>query len=261
MTIRRTALAVVTAGALALTACSGDDGQDADSTTPTPTEDNADGAGFTEMQLGETFTYTGDDEHPADVDITVEDISVSNSCHNGIASYMEGEQEDPESTFVQVSGEMYVKEDTWSDSFLLSVTDWVAVDADGYTLEVAPPHLCETDQINTWSNPLGVGQKRRIVEEFEVKGTPVEWGVKPVRSSEGWGWTLNAPTDSEGQPDGPAPTPAGQVPAPAAPTPDAPAAPAPQPGPDTSGDSPLVEDLDDIAPDRHNGPGPFEPAR
>lgn len=312
MTIRRTAFAVVAAGALTLTACSSDDDADAQD-TPTATADQdagdgAEGAGFTELQLGDTFTYAGDDEHPAEVDITVDDISVSNSCHNGIASYMEDYQEDPESTFVQVSGEMDVKANTWSDSFLLSVTDWVAVDADGYTLEIAPPHGCDTDQINTWSNPLGVGQKRRIVEEFEVKGTPVEWGVKPVRSAEGWGWSLDAPTEGKDKGDGPAPTPAADTPEPAAApeneiTATCATDPAYQPGTtfysngtsgytaacqqqmedamEASGNYPdypfgnvdpnwteqdamrgqsLVEDLDDIAPDRHNGPGAFEPA-
>lgn len=219
MTIRRTAFAIAAAGALVLTACSNDDDQDSDATTATTSETASEGAssgaGFTKLQLGDTFTYTGDDENPAEVDITVDDINVSNSCHNGIASYMEGHQEDPESTFVQVSGEMDVKANTWSDSFLLNVNEWVAVDAEGYTIEVAPASICETDQINTWSNPLGVGQKRRIVEEFEVKGTPVEWGVKPVRSAEGWGWSLDAPTEGK-DPDGPAPTPAADpAPAPA----------------------------------------------
>lgn len=77
MTTHTGLLAVLTLG---LTACGGDD----EPARPTTTE-AAENRGFTELQLGDTFTFTGDDEYPADVELRVDEISASKTCHNGIA--------------------------------------------------------------------------------------------------------------------------------------------------------------------------------
>lgn len=213
MTTHNRLLAVLTAGVLTLglTACGGDD----EPARPTTTE-AAENRGFTELQLGDTFTFTGDDEYPADVELRVDEISASKTCHNGIASYMDG-TESPDSTYIQITGDMDVKSNAWNDSFYITDSEWVAVDADGYNLEIAPALLCNRDQTNTWSNPLDAGQKRHAVEEFEVKGTPVQMGVKPIRSDEGWGWTVPTATESTEPASGaPQPTAAGETPAVAA---------------------------------------------
>lgn len=212
MTTHTRTLAALTAGVLALglTACTDDDGT---SETATSTTEESENRGFTELQLGDTFTFTGDDEYPADVDLRVDDISTSKTCHEGIASYMDG-TENPDSTYIQITGDMVVKSNAWNDSFYINDNEWVAVDADGYNLEIAPALLCNRDQTNTWSNPLNAGQKRHAVEEFEVKGTPVQLGVKPIRSDEGWGWTVPEPTEStDSASDGPQPTDAAESPA------------------------------------------------
>lgn len=213
MTTRTRTLAVLTAGVLTLglAACGGDDDTANSATSTTETSENR---GFTELQLGDTFTFTGDDEYPADVNLRVDDISASKTCHNGIASYMDG-TENPDSTYIQITGDMDVKSNAWNDSFYITDSEWVAVDADGYNLEIVPALLCNTDQTNTWSNPLDAGQKRHAVEEFEVKGTPAQLGVKPVRSAEGWGWTVPAATDAK-EPASDAPQPTGAVESPAA---------------------------------------------
>lgn len=221
MNIRHLALTIPLAAGLALAACGGSDDDTQVVQTSAATTGASNNRGFTELQPGDTFTFTGDKEYPAEVNLRVDDINASKTCHNGVASYMDG-TENPDSTFVQVSGDMDVKSNKWNDSFYITDGEWVAVDADGFTLEVTPASLCNTDQINTWSNPLDAGQKRHAVEEFEVKGTPVQWGVKPIRSDEGWGWKVGAPTTADskaphpttgGAPEEAQPAPAADAPA------------------------------------------------
>lgn len=217
MTIRKTLTAgAAVALALSLAACGGDDddsgsennGFESATGSNAATEETAadDGnLGYTELQFGDTATYKGSSDYPADVDIRVDDISVSNTCHDGVASYSDA-GETPGSTYVKITGDLDVKSDAWGDSFYINVTDWVAVDAAGYSLEITPAYPCNGTGTDTWSNPLDAGQKRHAAEEFEVKGVPVQWGVKPTRSEEGWGWAVSAPVDaSVGTPD---PTPA-----------------------------------------------------
>jgi hypothetical protein len=244
MTAHKTlAAGAVAALALSLAACGGDDDADNSPDNETSSATESAGAddgnlGFTELQFGDTFTFKGDDDNPADVDLRVDDISVSSGCHDGHASYSDT-PEDPGSTFVKITGDMDVKSNSWNDSFYITVGEWVAVDADGYSLEIAPALTCNTEQINTWSNPLDAGQKRHAVEEFEVKGVPVQWGVKPIRSEEGWGWGLPEAADAPAASGAPDPTSAApeapaNAPAPVAgvpvPDPDVPGANQPQPG-------------------------------
>ncbi|MGP9619880.1 hypothetical protein [Corynebacterium sp. AOP34-BR1-29] len=215
MTIRRTALATVAAGVLTLTACSNDD-QDRLAPTETPaTTDPSTEPKVHEQVPGDTITYTGTDEYPADVDITIDDISASDTCHHGENGHTEAPA-DEDITYIQVSGEVDVRKVSWSDSFSILDQEWIALDPDGYQLQIAPPFSCESSSEQNWDESTQVGNKARLSQEYAVKGAPDRWVLNPSRSDEVWGWEIPEADTQEESADGPAPTPAADVPEPAA---------------------------------------------
>lgn len=206
MTIRRTALAVVAAGALALTACSNDDQDNGTTETPATTDASAEPQAH-EQVLGDTITYTGTDEYPADVDITIDDISASTSCHEGQNDYVDTPE--PEgTTYIKVAGEMDVRNTTWHDSYSVLDHEWIALDPDGYQLQIGPAFSCEPTEGQQWDEATQIGNKSRLVQEYAVQGAPDRWVLNPTRSDEVWGWEIPETDTQEEGSDGPAPTPA-----------------------------------------------------
>lgn len=311
MTIRRTALAAIAAGALVLTACSNDD------------QDN----GFESADPADASQEATDAENDSKAHALSDTVTVGNTL---TISDMEVDTTGCEFTFPEDIKRDAVKFDvlatvdnqTGEDiSEALWGSDFTFLDADGLTVKTtdiaSAEGPCSNDNAHQFVD-MKSGEKRRaaVTMEAPAGATTMTYSASTIAGAEPVTWAIAdaiagmTVTSSAGEDrgDGPAPTPAADAPELAA----APAegvtatcamGPVYQPGTtfysdgtsgytaacqqqmedamEASGDypaypvgnvapnwteqdamrgQPLVEDLDDIAPDRHNGPGAFEPA-
>lgn len=256
MTIRRTALAAVAAGALALTACGNDDQDNgfepADPANASQAAADAENASI--GKIGETITDDCSGYMDCQVEVTVTEITVGEQCRYGTNDYGgEGEEDfgklEDGDQYLQVWADFAVTSDTPDDWSMMH--DPQIIDADGYTQSTGMSVDCRNsdDGHEIWSTTVDAGSKSKIYGSFVIP----EGSDKMVLQDKVF--DLPEPSETALQDDGtggPAPTPAAQT---AEPT-SAPDVEVPAQG--TNGDSPLVEDLDDIAPDRHGVPGEFE---
>ena len=166
---------LVLAVPLVLTACGQTDATDTATETTTEAEPTTSEAptGPVDVELGETINLTQDANGERDIDLTIDDITISDQCHTGLNGHTE-ETEDG-GYYVRMSGEMDVKQSHTNFSF--SETWITALDDEGYTVEVTPAYPCNypndgMDGYQWFDNPIDEGQKARGVLEFWVADMP-----------------------------------------------------------------------------------------
>lgn len=166
-------LPIVLTVPLVLTACGKED-EPAATPSPLAVETTSEApSGPVEVELGETINLTQDANGARDIDLTIEDISISDQCHTGLNSYTDTPA-DP-GYYIQMRGEMEVKQSTSGYSFI--ETSITALDDNDYTIEIAPAFDCNQPQegmdgYQSFNNPVSEGQKARGVLEFWVADIP-----------------------------------------------------------------------------------------
>lgn len=159
--MKKTLTAIVgLAAALTLSACSNTQDAAEPSTTAAPTTTADVASGIQDLVLGETITVTrcGGDI-PCEVDITFTDATLTETCPYGV-SYPDMEAMDPEGTqYLTFEGEFHVI--NAETGFLVSETDFTAVDPDGYATTNLIAYDCEDLDVDQHlSNPVDPGLKR-----------------------------------------------------------------------------------------------------
>ncbi|MGP9723297.1 hypothetical protein ACT3SZ_04690 [Corynebacterium sp. AOP40-9SA-29] len=273
MNIRSSSLALGTAAALSLglVACSSDNEApttDASDTTDTQAVDEDEAAGV----IGDTITDDCTGYMDCQVEVTVTEITVGEQCRYGTNDYGgEGEEDfgklDDGEQYLQVWAEFAVTSDDRDDWSMMQ--DPQIIDADGFTQSTGMSVDCRNSDEGheNWSNPVDAGSKSRMYGSFVIPDD-AEHMVLQDRT-----FVLPDAEESTDEMSGPAPTAGAQqdAPAPASERETVVDTPFEQDTTDgeetiptgTSGETdsnPLFDDLDDIAPDRHSGPGEFEPA-
>lgn len=202
MTIRRTALAVVAAGALALTACSSDDAP-ANSTEPPETPQANPEADEESHSLGDTVEI-GNTVTISDTEIETENCSFSDEpARPGVPFQFVA-------TVENQTGEELV-EALWPSDFSFT-------DADGLTvkyLDMGGQESCDSEHGSKFVG-LGDGETRRAALTMTAPVGATEMIYKPstIDGAESVTWDVSGMLDEQGAQDegegsdGPAPTPA-----------------------------------------------------
>ncbi|MGP5206467.1 hypothetical protein ACTXJY_00415 [Corynebacterium casei] len=184
---------IVLAIPLALAACS-----DTATEEPTPAPSStsvettsAAPTGPVEVGLGETINLTQDANGARDIDLTIDDITISDQCHTGL----NGHTDEPEDGgyYIRMIGEMDVKQSQTNFSF--SETSLTALDEENYTIEVTPAFACnypndDLDGYQWFDSPIDEGQKARGVLEFWVADIPEKLSFTEPYEPLTWVWEV-----------------------------------------------------------------------
>lgn len=168
-------LAVVSASILAfsLAACGGGDST-SEETTPSatgapsaPPQDDVD------VAVGETITLVQDVAGSRQVELTIEDISVSEQCHHGHNDYTDSREDG--GYYIQLTGEMDAI--AGERGYQLSETWMTGTTADGYAVTFSPAFSCMNPEevmpgYQAFDNRIIAGQKARGVLEFWAEELP-----------------------------------------------------------------------------------------
>lgn len=184
---------IVLAIPLALAACS-----DTATEEPTPAPSStsvettsAAPTGPVEVELGETINLTQDANGARDIDLTIDDITISDQCHTGL----NGHTDEPEDGgyYIRMIGEMDVKQSQTNFSF--SETSLTALDGENFTIEVTPAFACnpeydDMEGFQGFDNPIDEGQKARGVLEFWVADIPERLSFTEPYEPLTWVWEV-----------------------------------------------------------------------
>lgn len=189
--------------AFGLSACGSEDTAVESTSTPeaTPTRSAAP-TGPVEVELGEMVTLTQDVNGPREVNLTFEDISVSNQCHHGRNNHTETMEDG--GVYIQLTGEM---EAVSGGNYSLSEVWMTGTTDDGYAVQFSPAFSCEDpadmmDGYQDFGDPVIAGQKARAVMEFWAADLPATITLTEPYEPNDYVWSVPAPTTSESsQPD------------------------------------------------------------
>nr|WP_282101626.1 hypothetical protein [Corynebacterium callunae] len=125
-----------------------------------------------EVELGETITLVQDVNGPRKVNLTIEDISVSDQCHQGRNNYTETTEDG--GFYIQMTGEMEAIE---GDGYSLSETWMKGTTNEGYAVQFSPAFSCEDpstamEGYQPFDTSIIAGQKARGVLEFWATDLP-----------------------------------------------------------------------------------------
>ena len=184
---------IVLAVPLALAACSDtatEEPTPAPSSTATETTSTAP-TGPVEVELGETINLTQDANGARDIDLTIDDITISDQCHTGLNGHTD-EHEDG-GYYIRMIGEMDVKQSQTNFSF--SETSLTALDEESYTIEVTPAFACnypndDLDGYQWFDSPIDEGQKARGALEFWVADVPEKLSFTEPYEPLTWVWEV-----------------------------------------------------------------------
>lgn len=228
--------AVLAAGAFAvtLTACGDSADDNAQTTAPqvaaSPTGSHAPPAPI-DVELGETITLVQDVDGPRKVELTINEISVSDQCHHGMNNYSETAEDG--GYYIQLVGEMSAIEG--ERGYSLSETWMTGTTADGYAVTFSPAFSCVDpaevmDGYQNFDSNIIAGQKARGVLEFWASEKPETITLNEPYEPDMYTWKV--PTDGASASEPAAVeshAPAFSPPAAAPTTPAAPPAPAAEP--------------------------------
>lgn len=149
--------------------------------------------GPVEVELRETINLTQDANGARDIDVTINEITVSEECRNGMNNYTEVPQEG--GYYVTMIGEMDVKQSQTNFSF--SDTSLSALDDEQYTVKILPAYDCNyphdhMEGYQSFANPIDAGQRARGVIEFWVEDMPAEIWFSQLYESDTWFWEMPA---------------------------------------------------------------------
>ena len=182
---------------LLLSAC-GQEDEPVATPTPTAVETTSEApSGPVEVELGETINLTQDANGARDIDLTINDITVSDQCHTGLNGHTDEPEED--GYYVRMTGEMNVKQS--QTNFNFSELALTALDSDGYTIEVTPAFACnypyeDMDGYQWFEDPIDQGQKARGALEFWVADTPEKIAYSEPYEPDSWFWKAPDPKAS-----------------------------------------------------------------
>lgn len=130
-------------------------------------------SGPVEVELGETITLTQNGMGPREVDLVINDISVSRECHNGESGTIDHLEGD--GYYIQMTGEMDAKK--LQGKYGFDFTDLTGLDSNGYTVTINYAHGCESaykakDDHQSFSDAIGEAEKARGVLEFWTSELP-----------------------------------------------------------------------------------------
>lgn len=195
--------AIILTVPLVLTACGNTDQaepQSAPETTAVETTSAAPNSPV-KIKLGDTINLVQGANGTRDIDVTVNEISISDQCHTGL----NGHTDEPEKPgyYVRMIGEMHVKQSP--NNFSFSDTSLTALDADDYTLTIAPASACnyETDDLDghqSFDDPIDEGQKARGALEFWVSGMPEKLVYSEPYEPTSWIWNITEVSTIESHP-------------------------------------------------------------
>ncbi|MGP6173361.1 hypothetical protein [Corynebacterium sp. A21] len=158
------------------------------------------------IELGDTANLTVGANGPRDINVRIDDISVSEQCHSGLNSYSEGSYDgyyNDHGYFIQITGEFEVIEHQVN----YSVSGWDGTTADGYAVDFMPASECndpadDMPGFRSFSNPIDAGQKARAVEEYWVAELPenivLDGPYEPVSFTWPVPQDISEPTPGEG---------------------------------------------------------------
>lgn len=189
--MRKRLFPIVLAIPLILAAC-GQEDEPVATPTPTAVETTSEApSGPVEVELGETINLTQDANGARDIDLTINDITVSDQCHTGLNGHTDEPEED--GYYVRMTGEMNVKQS--QTNFNFSELALTALGSDGYTIEVTPAFACnhpyeDMDGYQWFEDPIDQGQKARGTLEFWVADTPEKIAYSEPYEQDSWFWTV-----------------------------------------------------------------------
>lgn len=173
--MKKTITAGLAALALTLTACGEDDTQTPDQAyqpaPPAPITSQPAPTGPEQAELGEPVTLVQDANGPREVHLTINEISVSETCHHGLNGHTEPTEDG--GYYIQMTGEMEAVEG--ERGYSLSEMWMTGTTADGYATEFTPAFPCENpdlDGYQSFENSVIPGQKARGVLEFWSSDLP-----------------------------------------------------------------------------------------
>ena len=184
---------IVLAIPIALAACS-----DTATEEPTPAPSStsvettsAAPTGPVEVELGETINLTQDANGARDIDLTIDDITISDQCHTGLNGHTD--EPDEGGYYIRMIGEMDVKQSQTNFSF--SEMSLTALDEESYTIEVTPAFACnypndDLDGYQWFDSPIDEGQKARGVLEFWVANVPEKLSFTEPYEPLTWVWEM-----------------------------------------------------------------------
>lgn len=193
---------IVLAVPLAIAACS-----DTATEEPTPAPSStsvettsAAPTGPVEVELGETINLTQDANGARDIDLTIDDITISDQCHTGLNGHTD--EPDEGGYYIRMIGEMDVKQSQTNFSF--SETSLTALDEENFTIEVTPAFACtypndDLDGYQWFDSPIDEGQKARGVLEFWVADVPEKLSFTEPYEPLTWVWEVPEADISEGE--------------------------------------------------------------
>lgn len=191
ITVKRTLLATIAAvAAITLASCGGGDPEPEAASSTTETTGPAEPQ---DVELGDKINITCGEENPCDVDITVSDITVTETCPYRDKNYTFNESTSEE-VFVQVTGDINVQQYPGWSTFSLGDSSWSATDSDGYALDIEVASSCSPTEKGRWSEYIEAGAKRRVTQVYKVERVPAQWSLKSSRSSKTWSWPVPQPT-------------------------------------------------------------------
>ncbi|QGU07164.1 hypothetical protein COCCU_06100 [Corynebacterium occultum] len=160
------------------------------------------------LELGETANLTVGADGPRDINVRIDDISVSEQCHTGLNGYSDGPYDgyyNDHGYFIQITGEFEVIEHQVN----YSVSGWDGTTADGYAVDFMPTSECndpadDMPGFRSFSNPIDAGQKARAVEEYWVAELPENIVLDEPYEPVSFAWPvpqdISEPTPREGAP-------------------------------------------------------------
>jgi len=191
--MRRLLAPIVLAIPLVLAACS-DSASEEPSPAPTTTAAETTSVaptGPVEVELGETINLTQDVNGARDIDLTIDDITISDQCHTGLNGHTSEPEDD--GYYIRMSGEMDVKQSQTNFSF--SETWLTALDDENYTIDITPAFACnpeddDMDGYQGFDHPIDEGQKARGVLEFWVADVPEKLSFTEPYEPLTWVWEV-----------------------------------------------------------------------
>lgn len=186
----RKTLAPLALTALLIAGCSSAETDTPTSGTPvtealtTTTAENTD----TQTALGETNKFTcTDPEYPCDIDFTIEEIALDQTCPEGVAGYWEHPTHEENQIFITIIGNTTVNQAEWNGD--ATIDGFGIRDADGFTHEAKTAFGCESDAFEEWGN-VRVGDSAQGRTTLLIPDSVTELLVRHVGSPESYTYDL-----------------------------------------------------------------------
>ena len=184
---------IVLAIPLTLAACSDSASEEPDpAPTSTVTETTSTApTSPVEVELGETINLTQDANGARDIDLTIDDITISDQCHTGLNGHTD--EPDEGGYYIRMIGEMDVKQSQTNFSF--SEMSLTVLDDENYTIDITPAFACnpeddDMDGYQGFDSPIDEGQKARGVLEFWVADVPEKLSFTEPYEPLTWVWEV-----------------------------------------------------------------------